>query len=56
MSHLYMTELHISMFARRTFQLELSPQALSLLSRLGLGMVLEVNLQPGRAKSVPSQN
>ena len=50
------TELHISMFARRNFQLELSPQALTLLSRLGLGMVLEVNLHPARAKSVPSQN
>jgi hypothetical protein len=36
------SELHISMVARSNFQLELSAQALTLISRLGLGITLEV--------------
>jgi hypothetical protein len=37
-------ELHISMFARRNFRLELSPRSLTALGRLGLGIALDVNL------------
>lgn len=37
-------ELHISMFARENFRLELSSQSLTSLGRLGLGIALEVNL------------
>lgn len=36
-------ELHISMFARKNFRLDLSAESLTLLSRLGLGITLEVN-------------
>ncbi len=49
-------ELHISMFARKNFRLELSPRALASLGRLGLGIALEVNLHLARAKSASSQN
>ena len=38
-------ELHISMFTRGNFRLELSAESLTLLGRLGLGIALEVNSQ-----------
>ncbi len=49
-------ELHISMFARKNFRLELSPRALASLGRLGLGVSLEINLHLAHAKSPSSQN
>jgi hypothetical protein len=39
-------ELHISLFARADFQLELSAASLLLLGRLGLAVALEVHPQP----------
>jgi hypothetical protein len=47
-------ELQISMFARKTFRLELTPRSLAALGRLGLGVALELNLhaaQPSPASS-----
>lgn len=49
-------ELHISMFARKNFRLELSPRALASLGRLALGIALEVNLHLAQAKSASSKN
>jgi Domain of unknown function (DUF4279) len=49
-------ELHISMFARRNFRLELPPQFLAVLGRLGLGIALEVHSQPAHATPASSQN
>jgi len=37
-----MSELSISLFARGNFRLELSPDTMTLLGRMGLGVVLEV--------------
>ncbi len=39
-------ELHVSLYAREEFCLELSPESLSLLGRLGLTMALEVKPKP----------
>jgi hypothetical protein len=47
-------ELHISMFTRENFRLELSSESLTLLGRLGLGIALEVNSQVVQAPSRPT--
>ena len=39
-------ELHISLYAREDFRLELSEQSLGLLGRLGLAIALDVHPQP----------
>jgi hypothetical protein len=39
-------ELHVSLFARTDFRLELSAQSLALLGRLGLAVALDVHPQP----------
>jgi uncharacterized protein DUF4279 len=39
-------ELHVSLFAREDFRLELSVQTLALLGRLGLAVALDVHPQP----------
>jgi len=39
-------ELHVSLFAREDFQLDLSAQSLALLGRLGLAIALDVHPQP----------
>jgi uncharacterized protein DUF4279 len=49
-------ELHISMFARRNFRLELSSRALNSLGRLRMGVSLEVNLHPAPRTSVSTQS
>ncbi len=46
-------ELHVSLFAREDFRLELSAQTLSLLGRLGLAVALDVHPQPSHALSQP---
>ena len=40
------TELHVSIFAREEFRVELPPEALQLLGRLGLTIALEVKPHP----------
>jgi Domain of unknown function (DUF4279) len=42
-------ELHVSLFAREDFRLELSAQTLVLLGRLGLAVALDVHPQPSRS-------
>ena len=42
-------ELHISLFARTDFRLELSAQSQALLGHLGLAFALDVHLQPPHA-------
>jgi Domain of unknown function (DUF4279) len=49
-------ELHISMFARRNFRLELSPRALKSLGQLRMGVALEVILHPAPATSASMQS
>jgi hypothetical protein len=39
-------ELHVSLYAREEFRLELLPESLSLLGRMGLAVVLEVKPSP----------
>jgi len=39
-------ELHVSLFAREDFQLELSAQSLNLLGRLGLAITLDIHPRP----------
>jgi hypothetical protein len=39
-------ELHVSLFAREDFQLQLSAQSLALLGRLGLAVALDIHPQP----------
>jgi hypothetical protein len=39
-------ELHVSLYAREDFRLELSDQSLGLLGRLGLAVALDVHLRP----------
>jgi hypothetical protein len=41
-------ELHVSLFAREDFRLELSAQTLAVLGRLGLAVALDVHPQPSR--------
>jgi hypothetical protein len=47
-------ELHVSLFAREDFRLELSSQSLALLGRLGVAVALDVHPQPSNSVS-PSQ-
>jgi hypothetical protein len=47
-------ELHVSLFAREDFRLELSPRSLALLGRLGVAVALDVHPQPANSLS-PSQ-
>jgi len=42
-SHGAVSELHVSLFARQEFRLDLSPSTLELLGRLGLAVALEVH-------------
>jgi Domain of unknown function (DUF4279) len=42
-------ELHVSLFARTDFRLDLSAQSLALLGNLGLAVALDVHLQPAHA-------
>jgi hypothetical protein len=42
-------ELQVSIFAREEFCLELLPESLALLGRLGLGVVLEIRPHPNQA-------
>jgi hypothetical protein len=44
-------ELHVSLFARTDFRLDLSTQSLALLSRLGLAVALDVHPQPSHSVS-----
>jgi Domain of unknown function (DUF4279) len=46
-------ELHVSLYAREDFRLELSAQTLGLLGRLGLAVALDVHPQP--SPGVPGQ-
>ena len=45
-------ELHVSLFAREEFRLDLSAQMLALLGRLGPAIALDIHPQPSR--SIPS--
>lgn len=47
-------ELHISLYAREDFRLELSEQSLGLLGRLGLAIALDVHPQPAPGVSGPA--
>jgi len=44
-------ELHVSLFARKDFRLELSAESLALLGRLGLAVALDVHPQPSQGPS-----
>ena len=44
-------ELHVSLYAREAFRLELSDETLGLLGRLGLAIALEVHPQPSPGAS-----
>jgi uncharacterized protein DUF4279 len=46
-------ELHVSLFAREDFRLELSARSLALLGRLGLAVALDIHPQPHDAVSRP---
>jgi hypothetical protein len=48
-------ELHISLFARTDFRLELSAQSLALLGHLGLAVALDIHPQPSHAVSEPQK-
>jgi hypothetical protein len=41
-------ELHVTLYARKDFRLELSAQSLALLGRLGLAVALDVHPQPSQ--------
>lgn len=45
-------ELHISLYAREEFRLELLPESLSLLGRLGLAVALEVRPNPQQPNAI----
>ena len=47
-------ELHISLYAREDFRLELSEQSLGLLGRLGLSVALDVHPRPAPGASGPA--
>jgi hypothetical protein len=49
-------ELHVSLFTRKNFQLNMSADSLTLLTRLGLGIALEVNSQVVAAPDAPPPN
>jgi hypothetical protein len=48
------SELHVSLFARREFRLDLSATSLELLGRLGLAVALEVHPHARRSRPQPS--
>jgi Domain of unknown function (DUF4279) len=45
-------ELHVSLYARESFRLELSEEALGLLGRLGLAVALDVHPRPSSSAAV----
>jgi hypothetical protein len=45
-------ELHVSLYAREEFRLELLPESLSLLGRLGLAIALEVKPNPQESNAL----
>ena len=45
-------ELHVSLYAREEFRLELLPESLSLLGRLGLALALDVKPTPEEPSAV----
>lgn len=47
-------ELHVSLFAREDFRLDLSAQTLALLGRLGLSVALDVHPQPPLSAPSPA--
>ena len=47
-------EIHVSLYAREDFRLELSEQSLGLLGRLGLAIALDVHPQPAPGVSGPA--
>jgi Domain of unknown function (DUF4279) len=49
------TELHVSLFARANFGLELPASTLALLGRLGVGIALEVNIQSAQTAQPEQQ-
>jgi len=49
-------ELHISLFARGDFHLDLLAESLALLARLGLAIVLDVHLHTVEHASLPATN
>jgi len=50
------SELHVSLFARQEFRLDLSASSLELLGRLGLAVALEVHPHVPESRSRPSSN
>ena len=50
------SELHVSLFARGDFRLDLLAESLALLGRLGLAMVLEVHLHTAEPVSLLAAN
>jgi len=50
------SELHVSLFARQEFRLDLSPSTLDLLARLGLAVALEVHPHVPESRSRQSSN
>jgi len=50
------SELHVSLFARQEFRLDLSSSSLELLGRLGLAVALEVHPQAQGSRPQPSSN
>jgi len=50
------SELHVSLFARQEFRLDLSPSTLELLGRLGLAVALEVHPHLPESRPRPSSN
>jgi len=51
-----LSELHVSLFARQEFRLNLSPSTLELLGRLGLAVALEVHPHLPESRPPPSSN
>ena len=49
-----LTELHVSIFAREEFRLEILADSLALLGRLGLGIAIEVEPHPHGASATAS--
>jgi hypothetical protein len=50
------SELHVSLFARTDFRLELSTQLVSALDRLRLGVIVEVHPHPHASYGAPQAN
>jgi hypothetical protein len=49
------TELHVSLFARANFSLELPASTLALLGRLGVGVALDIHTQSAQADELEQQ-